>query len=107
MVKSEIKKSAKSNAPTNLSVHGLALYRRLIDEYCIDDGAGLLLVATACESSDRLREAQAILKKQGLLVKDRFRQSKPHPACSIERDARTQLLAALRALRLDPEEVGD
>ena len=40
------------------------------------------------------------------MLTDRFGQKKAHPATSIERDARAQVIAAIRALRLAPDVEG-
>jgi hypothetical protein len=39
-----------------------------------NDRAGLLLLRTAAESLDRMREAQAILAADGMVITDRFGQ---------------------------------
>ena len=39
--------------------------------------------------------------RDGQTVEDRFGQAKPHPLLAAERDARAQMLAALRALDLE------
>jgi hypothetical protein len=51
----------------------------------------------------RLREAQSILAKDGICVRDRWGQLKSHPACTVEREARAGLLACLKGLNLDLE----
>jgi P27 family predicted phage terminase small subunit len=91
--------------PAHLSATGRALWKRLHDDYALDDAAGLVLLQSACEAHDRLQEARLILKKSGAVVNDRWGQPKPHPACGIERDARNQLHGALRLLKLSPGEV--
>jgi hypothetical protein len=64
------------------------------------DAAGLALVTTAAEALDRIREAQAAIRKHGALVPDRYGALKQNPACFLERDARAGMLSALRALPL-------
>lgn len=78
-----------------------------MDEYAIDDHGGLLLLQTACESFDRMREAQAAIKKTGAVYQDRFGQPKSNPACVVERDSRNQMMQALKALNLDLEPLRD
>jgi P27 family predicted phage terminase small subunit len=73
----------------------------LAGEFSIDDEGGLLLLATVCESFDRMKQAQQVLKTDGLVQVDRFGQPKPHPAAVIERDSRSGMLQALKALNLD------
>ncbi|RIK36221.1 MAG: phage terminase small subunit P27 family [Chloroflexi bacterium] len=97
----------KKQAPKHLSREAKLWWRRLIDEYGIDDNAGLLLVQTAMESFDRMRAAQAAIEADGATVKDRFDQPKAHPLLSVERDARAQMLAALKQLNLDLEPLRD
>lgn len=95
------------SAPASLSPEAKRLWRRLLSEYSVTDGAGLLLLRTALEALDRMRAAQAELTRDGVTVRDKFGQAKAHPACQIERDARTGMLAALKALRLDIEPLHD
>ncbi|HJU18586.1 MAG TPA: phage terminase small subunit P27 family [Stellaceae bacterium] len=96
----------KSDVPKHLSAEAKRLWQRLRDDFRIDDAAGLLLLKNALEAHDRLTEARRILKKEGIVVRDRFGQPKQNPASLIERDARQQLLAALKALRLEPSVMG-
>jgi P27 family predicted phage terminase small subunit len=96
-------KKSKSRAPAGLSVEARAWWRQLQAEFAIEDPGGLLLLQTALEAFDRLRGARALIDRDGVVITDRFGQSKPHPAATIERDARTAMLTALRALNLDVE----
>ena len=89
-------------APKHLSAESKILWNQLKTDFEIDDAAGLLLLRNALEAHDRLTEARKILRKEGCIVHDRWGQPKQHPASLVERDARTQVLAALRALKLDP-----
>ena len=61
----------------------------------------MLLFGDGLAALDRVREAQAILKREGIVVKDRFGQARTHPAVAIERDARGAMLRAIRACGLD------
>ena len=97
----------KKPAPKHLSVEARTLWRRLTDEYDIADQAGGLLLATALESFDRMRQAQALIDKHGAVTLDRFQQLRPNPATTIERDSRAAMLAALKALNLDLEPLRD
>ena len=58
------------------------------------------------EAYDRMKAAQAAIERDGDTVLDRFQQVKAHPSITVERDARAQMMAALKALRLDIE-IGD
>jgi P27 family predicted phage terminase small subunit len=79
----------------------------LQQEYNIDDKAGLLLLTTACEAFDRMKQAADIIKKEGLQLPDRFGQFKAHPCATIERDSRAAMMAAIKALNLDVEPLQD
>ncbi|MDE2456678.1 MAG: P27 family phage terminase small subunit [Burkholderiales bacterium] len=94
---------AKITPPRHLSAEARQLWQRLQAEYGIDDSAGLALLRAAAEAFDRSQQARALIAQEGLMLPDRFGAPKPHPAVAIERDSRTQLLAALRALKLAPE----
>jgi phage terminase small subunit len=78
-----------------------------VEEYSIEDAAGLALLTQACEALDRVRSTQVKIAADGECVKDRFGQSKQHPLLSIERDSRAAFLQAIKALGLDLEPVRD
>ena len=94
-------KTAKSNI-SGLSAESAATFTRLATEFEITDGAGLVLLKSACECLDRISAARALIASGGLVV-DSPAGWKAHPAAALERDARTQLHSALRLLKLDPE----
>ncbi|MCR5875698.1 hypothetical protein LRS10_16910 [Phenylobacterium sp. J426] len=78
-----------------------------MSEYCIADAAGLALAQTAAECADRMASAQEAIARDGAMILDRYGCPKAHPACVLERDSRTGLLAALKALNLDVEPARD
>jgi len=92
-----------AKAPKHLSKEGKRLWVKLLNEYDIEDEAGLLILQTAMEAGDRMREAAEIIKAEGMQVVDRFGQKKAHPLTTVERDSRVAMLAALKALNLDLE----
>jgi len=92
-----------TKTPKHLGKEAKSLWSRLLKEYGIEDEAGLLILQTAAEAFDRMRDAQAVIAKEGLTVKDRFGQPKAHPLTTVERDSRAAMLAALKALNLDLE----
>jgi P27 family predicted phage terminase small subunit len=94
-------------APKGLSTEAAGWWRRLSKENDIDDEAGLLLLQTALEAMDRMRQCQQAIKRDGAMVFDRFQQRKSHPLLPAERDARSQMLAALKALHFDMEPLQD
>ena len=100
-------KKSEHKAPATLSAEARRWWARLLDEYGIDDPAGLLLLQTSLEAFDRMREAQGHLKKDGSIIKDRFDQLRAHPAITTERDSRAQMLMAMKSLNLDIEPLRD
>ena len=96
-----------SKPPKGLSREAARWWRKLIAEYAIEDEAGYLILQTSLEAFDRMREAQRVLKEDGLVVVDRFGQKKSHPLTTIERDSRAQMMAALKALNLDVQPLRD
>ena len=92
--------------PKHLKADARRLWERLTADYQIDDAAGLALLQAACEAFQRAAEARKLIDRDGAVIMDRFGQQKPHPAISIERDNRGQMISALRALKLAPEDVG-
>ncbi|MFC1680358.1 P27 family phage terminase small subunit [Pseudomonadota bacterium] len=92
-----------SPPPVTLAHEAGEWWTRILKEYEIEDNAGLLLLQTALDAFDRMRQAQGLLAKDGLTVTDRYGQHKQHPAAAIERDNRSQMLMALKQLNLDLE----
>ena len=97
----------KNNPPTHLTRDSKALWRELATEYGILDRAGVLLLTTAMEARDRMKAATRAIEAEGQTVTDRFGQIRLHPLVTCERDARSAMLAALRALNLDFEPLHD
>ena len=97
----------KSEAPGHLSDDARLWWKRITAEFDISDDAGRLLLQTALEAFDRMKSCQRQIATDGEVVRDRFDQPKPHPLLSTERDARAQMLAALKQLNLDLEPLRD
>src|SRR5438552_9398880 len=92
-------KKADMRLPRRLSAESRDFYRRITAGWELgEDGLAILLVAA--ESLDRLREAQALIRRDGLTIKG-TRGLKPHPAVGVERESRAAFLQALRQLNLD------
>lgn len=96
-------KNSEPKPPNGLTAEARRWWREIRHEYGVSDPGGLLILASACEAFDRMRQAQRRLKREGLTTLDRFGQCKAHPATVIERDSRAAMLAALKALNLDLE----
>ena len=89
--------------PRTLSGPSKTLWLTVQSQFGIDDAGGLAVLSAACEAHQRVRQAQVILKDEGLLVRDARGQIRPHPAVKIEVDSRAQFLAAVKQLNLDLE----
>ena len=88
--------------PKCLKAAAKKMWNRLLEDFQIDDSAGLSLLESACICYQRAEDARKQVQREGLTIKDRFEQIRPHPCCAIERDARAAMVAALRALKLQP-----
>ena len=97
---------AGPKAPDGLSCEAKRWWRKIVTGWELDD-AGFLVLESALECFDRMRQAQQMLKKEGITSKDRFGQEKVHPAVLVERDAKAGLLRALRAMNLQIEPLHD
>lgn len=80
---------------------GKKLKKSILAEFEISDRGGLEILDRAVESFNRMREAEAIIDKEGLTVVNRFGEAKEHPVLNTERKARAQFLLAIKQLNLD------
>ncbi len=92
-------------APAHLSPSSRKLWRRIADDYFSGAGedAALLVLTAGMEARDRCAQAREIVDREGMVVPTGTGSVKPHPAIHIERDARLQLIRAMRELGLDPD----
>jgi P27 family predicted phage terminase small subunit len=93
-------------APKGLSLEARSWWKRINANWELDD-AGLLYLQNALESFDEMRAAQAILRREGLIIRDRFGQQRQNPATLVERDARMAMARYFRALNLDIEPLNE
>ena len=100
----------KKSGPKTLSAEARRWWLSLVREYQIGDQGGLLLLQTALEAFDEMKVCQKQIQQEGRTLTDRFGQIKPHPLLPALRDARSQLIQALKVLNLDavpPDVEGD
>jgi phage terminase small subunit len=90
-------------APEHLTDESKVIWGEILEEYVIEDSAGLKILQTALEAYDRAQKARATIDEQGMIFYDKFNQKKPHPLLSTERDSRAAFLAGLKQLNLDLE----
>ena len=99
--------NSTQKAPSHLTAEAKKIWREILDEYDVNDAAGLRILRVALEAFDRAQAARATIDKDGMTIKDKFDQTKPHPLLSVERDSRAAFLAGLKALNLDLEPLRD
>ena len=88
-------------APEHLHGEAAAWWKAVNDEFDLDDSHSQWLLLVAAEAFGRLRDAQQIVKKEGLCVTTSRGVVSAHPMLRVERETRSQLLQALRHLCLD------
>src|SRR5881628_3488522 len=91
--------AAGPRPPAGYTAEAKKLWQDVLEGWQLDPAA-LVILDSACRALMRVRQAQARLDRDGLVVRDRFKQEKPHPCATIERDAKQTLLRSLRALNL-------
>ena len=94
------KKQTIPDPPTPLGAAGHAYWVRILAEFAIE-GHHLDLLAAACLQLDRSAAAAAVIATEGVTAKDRFEQSKVHPAVEVERQAHLAFCRLQRELGLD------
>lgn len=90
-------------APEWVQPQERAFWDATVRAYVVE-GPGLAMLEVACSAMQRLRESRAVLDREGLVIAGRYEgMTRQHPLVTVERDARVQLLRALRDLDLDGE----
>ena len=89
-------------APSHLLKESTTWWNSICAAYDLDEAA-LELLRLAAEALDRVREARAIICKDGLMVKLSGGGSKVHPMLAVERDSRLAAARLIRELNLDIE----
>lgn len=95
-----------SKPPSHLSTAGKKIWKEIHDDYAIDPAAELVFV-TLLEARDRREEARAVIAKEGTYTKNRFNETRVHPAVAVERDAAAVMTRCWRLLGFDQEPRGD
>jgi P27 family predicted phage terminase small subunit len=93
-------KAADRRAPAHLGKVGRAFFERIVASWTLSE-EGLELLAVAAEARDRMRTADELLKRDGLVMKSKRGSVSAHPAARIRRDAESTFLQALRQIGLE------
>ncbi len=96
-----MKKTAKPKPPARLSEEAKRWWAQIVEQFEVDDDAGMLLLSCALEAFDEMRRGQEILQADGPIIVDRLGGKKQHPITLVIRDARNLMLRCLKQLNLD------
>src|SRR4030042_2440879 len=100
-MRNSVKNNGFPRAPQSLSRTAKAWWNRLQREYTLDDEAAQFLLEQALTCFDRAKAAREVIEVEGMSVKDRFGQTRPHPLLAAERDAKSGMLQYFKSLFLD------
>lgn len=89
-------------APKGLTEESKQLWRNILTEFPDEwTSRDYKILEVGLECLDRLNEVQEQINKEGLTVKDRFKQDKINPLLATERDCRSGFLQAMKQLSLE------
>ena len=94
------RKKRKQRPPAYLSAASRKWWKAVSENWELEPHHYLLLTNT-CEALDRVSAAREQVALDGLFTRDRYGQSKPHPALRIEAENRTLFARLLREMALD------
>lgn len=89
--------------PAALEAPGLALWRRVTEEYDLSDSAGAAMLEAACRSLDRAERCRAIIDADGELIKVKGGPPREHPLLKSELASRSFTVRTLARLGLNYE----
>jgi P27 family predicted phage terminase small subunit len=92
--------------PSYLSLASKKIWKAVHEDYELDLAADVVLT-TLLEAHDRRQEARALIAKEGTYTKNRFGETRAHPAVAVERDAAAVMTRCWRLLGFDQEPRGD
>ena len=87
--------------PDGLSAAACDWWSRLHGDFDLSDAGALFTLEVALRAFDRMNEAAGLIAEHGVAILDKYGQLKPNPACSVERDCRSAMMAAMKSLGLD------
>ena len=89
--------------PRKLGEHGLSLWRAILNEYQIEDRAGIELLAQACAAEDRAEALAAAIAADGIVTRSKTGVLRSHPAVKDELACRAFICRTLERLGLNIE----
>lgn len=95
------------DAPASLSADARKMWGKLLRELGEWEDSQLLIVRTGLEQWDLMQTARRQIKTDGLMLADRFGQSKVHPLTTVVRDNANGVRAMYKLLGLDLTEADE
>jgi P27 family predicted phage terminase small subunit len=90
-----------NRAPNGLKTAGKGFWHKVLEEFVLTDAHDLERLKQSCSCLDEISDAEAVVRKEGMFVKDRFQQTREHPALKTTRDNKTLFCRIIRELGLD------
>jgi P27 family predicted phage terminase small subunit len=87
--------------PSHLGELERAIWAGVFRDYNLSADVASAVLTTALEAHQRARECREAVFRDGMTVVGRDGQTKVHPLLAVERDARAQWLAGVKALGLE------
>ncbi len=88
-------------APKHLSRECKRLWVAVLNDWQVEDFAGLAILQVGLEARDRAAKCRKQIDREGEVLTDRFGQKKPHPLLAAERDSRSAFLTAIKSLNME------
>lgn len=90
----------KNRPPGSISKQSQKLWTELYSNYDNWDEASVRLLNELCKINDIIMDCEKKIKKEGLLLEDRFNQKVAHPLLRVLKENRTQFLRFSKELGL-------
>jgi len=87
--------------PGRLNGPGRKFWNRVLAEYVITEAHDLERLFYACTSINQICSAEKVVSSQGAFIKDRFQQTREHPAMRTIRDNKLLFVKIIREIGLD------
>src|SRR5262245_47787677 len=93
--------------PKTLGPAGRRLWKSVLGSWRLTS-EHLDLLRVGCEALDTFGSSTALVRAEGVCVRDRFGHLRAHPAAAVARDATSSLTKIMKALDLreDPKRIG-
>ena len=96
-----VPRRTRRQCPDHLGEPERQIWSHVLGDYELSTETAIDVLTTALEAHARAREARETISREGMQVVGRDGQAKSHPLLTVERDARAQWLAAIKALGVE------